>query len=88
MANVNVPYSWVVSVVQLGLEREFPALSDSETLQMARDKVARMAEVAQRPPKPDLHHFKPNRKYPWYCAHCGYAPHEPLKHIQPKAEEA
>lgn len=29
------------------------------------------------------HEFVPNKKYPWFCAHCGYAPHEPLKHVQP-----
>lgn len=36
------------------------------------------------PPKvrPKLHRFTPDRKYPWFCAECGYAPHEPLKHIQ------
>lgn len=34
--------------------------------------------------QPDNRHaFVPNKKYPWFCAHCGYAPHEPLKHIQP-----
>lgn len=29
------------------------------------------------------HEFFPNKKYPWFCAHCGYAPHEPLMHVQP-----
>lgn len=33
-------------------------------------------------PKPQLHRFVPDRKYPWFCAECGYAPHEVLKHIQ------
>ncbi|MBD9390170.1 hypothetical protein IB237_23495 [Agrobacterium sp. AGB01] len=27
------------------------------------------------------HRFEPNKKYPWFCAICGYAPHEPLAHL-------
>lgn len=26
------------------------------------------------------HDYKPHKKYPWFCAHCGYAEHEPLMH--------
>jgi hypothetical protein len=29
-----------------------------------------------------IHEFRPHKKYPWFCADCGYAPHEPLKHPQ------
>lgn len=32
-------------------------------------------------PRPALHAFKPHPKWPWFCKECGYAPHEPLKHI-------
>lgn len=28
-----------------------------------------------------LHHFNPDRQYPWICAECGYSQREPLKHI-------
>jgi hypothetical protein len=36
--------------------------------------------------QPDHRHdFVPHKKYPWFCACCGYAPHEPLKHFQPTA---
>ena len=28
------------------------------------------------------HRFEPHRRFPWFCAHCGYAPHEALQHIQ------
>lgn len=34
------------------------------------------------------HSFVPNKKYPWFCAHCGYAPHELLKHFPPAALSA
>ena len=27
------------------------------------------------------HEFVPNKKYPWFCAHCGYAPQELLMHL-------
>ena len=30
-----------------------------------------------------LHDFRPHRKYPWFCADCGYPPHEILKHKRP-----
>lgn len=33
--------------------------------------------------EPVLHDYEPNPKYPWFCRHCGYAEHEPLKHRQP-----
>ncbi|WP_315127305.1 hypothetical protein [Comamonas antarctica] len=26
------------------------------------------------------HDFRPNKKYPWFCADCGYAPHDELMH--------
>ncbi len=26
------------------------------------------------------HEFEPDKKYPWFCGHCGYPPHEALKH--------
>lgn len=42
------------------------------------------AAPAQNSVAPDnRHEFVPDKKYPWFCAHCGYAPHEPLKHVQP-----
>lgn len=31
-------------------------------------------------PRNDVHEFRPHPKYPWFCAACGYAPHEPLMH--------
>jgi hypothetical protein len=32
--------------------------------------------------KPDTRHrFKPNRKYPWFCAFCGYPPEHPIMHL-------
>jgi hypothetical protein len=33
------------------------------------------------PPKALRHEYKPDRKYPWFCADCGYPPHETLKHL-------
>lgn len=33
-------------------------------------------------PVDNRHDFVPHKKFPWFCAHCGYAPHEPLKHFQ------
>lgn len=55
-------------------------------------KVCRAMLAAPRPPaaqerKPgkNPHDFRPNKKYPWFCADCGYAPHDPLMHKQIKA---
>lgn len=32
--------------------------------------------------KPDTRHtFAPNKKYPWFCAHCGYPPEHPIMHL-------
>ena len=32
--------------------------------------------------KPDTRHrFVPNKKYPWFCAHCGYPPENPVMHL-------
>lgn len=46
-----------------------------------------LLEIAwSRQPKPvysDRHRFNPHKKYPWFCAECGYGPSEPLKHILP-----
>lgn len=34
------------------------------------------------PPLPDNRHvYEPNKKYPWFCAHCGYAAHELIMHL-------
>lgn len=30
--------------------------------------------------RPTTHDFHPHPKYPWFCAYCGYPPHETLKH--------
>ena len=38
--------------------------------------------VSPPPRPPSLHPFNPHRKYPWFCASCGYGPREPLKHPQ------
>jgi len=33
--------------------------------------------------QPDARHkYAPHKKYPWFCAHCGYAEHEVLMHFQ------
>ena len=47
----------------------------------------RLRQMDQTRPDPKwkeqgLHKFKPNKKYPWFCAECGYEPHHPLKHLQ------
>lgn len=32
--------------------------------------------------RPDTRHrFAPNKKYPWFCGHCGYPPEHPLMHL-------
>lgn len=32
------------------------------------------------PIKPTVHTYNPHRKWPWFCADCGYPEHEQLKH--------
>ena len=27
------------------------------------------------------HRYEPNKKYPWFCRHCGYAEHEEIMHL-------
>lgn len=43
-----------------------------------------MLAAAPRPPEPVApnrrHAFRPNKKYPWFCADCGYEPHDELMH--------
>lgn len=48
-------------------------------------KQTRAAPENHVEPIDNRHDFVPNKKYPWFCAFCGYAPHEPLKHFQPIA---
>jgi hypothetical protein len=37
--------------------------------------------------KPDTRHrFAPNKKYPWFCAHCGYPPEHPVMHLPQDAD--
>ncbi|NTA79917.1 hypothetical protein G6L13_05385 [Agrobacterium tumefaciens] len=43
--------------------------------------AAQEQDVVEAPPVDSRHRFEPNSKYPWFCAVCGYAPHEPLKHL-------
>ena len=31
-------------------------------------------------PSNKTHKYKPHKKYPWFCANCGYAKHELLMH--------
>jgi hypothetical protein len=34
--------------------------------------------------KPDSRHqFVPDKKYPWFCDHCGYPPYHPVMHKSP-----
>jgi hypothetical protein len=43
------------------------------------------ASKSKKDAKPDnRHRFVPNKKFPWFCASCGYSPHEPLMHFQPE----
>lgn len=44
---------------------------------------AAIARIIDPPPPDTRHAYKPHRKYPWFCASCGYAEHEPLMHFQP-----
>lgn len=38
-------------------------------------------------PSPDTRHsYTPNRKYPWFCAECGYPEHERLQHAAREQE--
>jgi hypothetical protein len=65
----------------------YPEASDGRnTFLMFADFVERRMgghATASEMPADTRHQFVPNKKYPWFCAHCGYAPHEPLKHVQP-----
>ncbi|MGO4673010.1 hypothetical protein AB4Z40_08930 [Bosea sp. 2YAB26] len=48
-----------------------------------RDRMRRFARAAlSASPAPgvETHDYVPDRKYPWFCAKCGYAEHEPLQH--------
>jgi hypothetical protein len=42
---------------------------------------AAIAAIIDPPPPDTRHAYKPHRKYPWFCASCGYAEHEPLMHL-------
>lgn len=38
--------------------------------------------VVEEVKKPDNRHkYEPNKKYPWFCKHCGYAEHEKIMHL-------
>lgn len=39
-----------------------------------------MACQAKLYPRDLRHTFVPNKRYPWFCAHCGYGEHERLIH--------
>jgi len=41
----------------------------------------RAAEKTKRYGDIQRHSYVPDEKYPWFCAHCGYAQHESLKHL-------
>lgn len=45
----------------------------------AQVQAARV-QAAAKTPIDNRHKFQPNKKYPWFCAICGYAPHEKLAH--------
>lgn len=47
---------------------------------------ASWANAPDEPEKPITHDYVPNKKYPWFCAHCGYPEHERLKHTQATAQ--
>lgn len=48
----------------------------------AAELAAKAGLAPPERPKPDLHRYEPNSKYPWFCKHCGYPEHETLKHTQ------
>lgn len=54
-----------------------------EIYRAIRAALASASGTEERAATDNRHEFVPNKKYPWFCACCGYAPHEPLKHFQP-----
>ena len=51
-----------------------------------------LSALEATPPAPKVteaakHKFVPHEKFPWFCAECGYAPHEPLMHLTAAQEE-
>lgn len=63
---------------------EIRDIASGSTTANSLPHIARIAEDALdwKPPAPTLHRFEPHPKHPWFCKECGYAPCEPLKHIQ------
>jgi len=65
---------------------------DGETARQYYERhLARSALATPTPNEvpSNQHEFVPDQKYPWFCAHCGYVPHEPLMHFStptPKEE--
>lgn len=35
-----------------------------------------------KPPVDYRHYYVPDKRFPWFCGHCGYAKDEALKHFQ------
>jgi ribosomal protein L37E len=71
-----------------GVERCIAALTRHARLDSTGDEtkaamhivvnwLQRTLDSAQRDTR---HRYQPNRKYPWFCAECGYPEHERLKH--------
>lgn len=57
---------------------------DDECPWCLRRSIARMiSPPVMQVPRSQPHAYVPNRKYPWFCGECGYAPHDTLMHIQP-----
>lgn len=72
----------VAAISKHGEPKGFSLIADNELTRL-REIDAKHGWKERPPPAPSVHHFKPNRKWPWFCELCGYAPHEPLQHIRP-----
>lgn len=74
----EVPFGFGVRMLEISEpnKRDVDAAALNALLLIAESKLP------AEPRQPVTHPFRADRRYPWFCADCGYGPAEPLKHPQ------
>lgn len=65
-------------LARLGVEADMTLILNAARAWLDSQKI----ETRRQPASSLRHYYEPDKKYPWFCRHCGYAEHEMLKHIE------
>lgn len=86
-ASASAYFAWISGNPVIPAKMRAGEADDHSMVQaFARHRVAALGGRSTAAPL--THAYKPHRKYPWFCAECGYPEHERLKHTPSSHNES